>query len=283
MALRIFNNLISYTAQRYLGENNNRLSQVFARIASGVRIQKSSDDSASLHASEALNTDARTLRQGIRNLNDGLSMLNVADGAVAEQTSIIGRMRELAMQSATGTIGTTERKSVDLEFRAIKNELDRIAKTTEFNGLKILDGALSSNASDHIILQLGLNSEQVNQINLNRDTNINSVTAANLDINILSLAEKNSASKAVTKLKDALQKLSGIRARLGATQNRLTRSINTQLSAAQNLTAAGATMKDADMASEFAHLTKESILVQSSSAMIGQANLFPQGVIQLLP
>ena len=123
----------------------------------------------------------------------------------------------------------------------------------------------------------------LNQINLNRDTNINSVTAANLDINILSLAEKNSASKAVVQLKEALQKLSGIRARLGATQNRLTRAINTQLSAAQNLTAAGATMKDADMASEFAHLTKESILVQSSSAMIGQANLFPQGVIQLLP
>ena len=89
------------------------------------------------------------------------------------------------MQSATGTIGSTERKTVDLEFHAVKNEFDRIAKTTEFNGLKILDGALSSNASDHIILQLGLNSEQVNQINLNRDANVNSVTAANLDINIL--------------------------------------------------------------------------------------------------
>ena len=98
MALRIFNNLASYSAQRLLGQNNNRLSQVFARVSSGIRIQKGSDDSASLATSESLNSDARTLRQGVRNLNDGLSMLNVADGAIAEQTSIVIRMRELEIQ-----------------------------------------------------------------------------------------------------------------------------------------------------------------------------------------
>ena len=181
---------------RILGQNNDRLSQVFSRISSGIRIQKSSDDSAGLMASEALNTDARTLRQGVRNLNDGLSMLNVADGAIAEQTSIVGRMRELAMQSATGTIGSTERQTVNLEFRAIKSELDRIAKTTEFNGLKILNGALSSSTSEHIVLQLGLNSDDFNRININRDVNITKTTAEGLGLNLLSIVSKNSASKA---------------------------------------------------------------------------------------
>lgn len=283
MALRIFNNLVSYSAQRLLGNNNDRLSQVFARIASGVRIQRGSDDSASLMASENLKTDARTLRQGVRNLNDGLSMLNVADSSIAEQTNIIIRMRELAMQSATGTIGTTERQTVNLEFTAIKNELDRIAKTTEFNDLKILDGALSVGAAQDILLQVGLNSHKMNQIHLNRDVNVSSTTALNLGLDRMSVKTKDNALNAVHNLKNIVNKLNDVRARLGATQNRISRAINTQLSAAENLTAAGATMKDADMASEFAHLTKESILVQSSSAMIGQANLFPQGVIQLLP
>ena len=136
MALRIFNNLVSHNAQRYLGQNNDRLSRVFARISSGIRLQRTSDDSASLATSEALKADARTLRQGVRNLNDGLSMLNVADGAIAEQTSIVIRMRELAMQSATGTIGITERLTVNLEFRAIRNELDRIAKPLNLTGSK---------------------------------------------------------------------------------------------------------------------------------------------------
>ena len=283
MALRIFNNLISYKAQRTLGQNNDRLSQVFARISSGTRIQRSSDDSASLATSEALRADARTLRQGIRNLNDGISMLNVADGAIGEQTGIVIRMRELAMQSATGTIGKTERQSINLEFSAIRQEFDRIAKTTEFKGIKILNGDISSSATKKIMLQFGLNSDKANRINLNRDVNVSPVTSEKLGLNKLSVTSKNSAALAVNDIKSTVKKLTDIRARLGATQSRLERVVNTQLSAAENLTAAGATMKDADLALEFADLTKESILVQSSSAMIGQANLFPQGVIQLLP
>ena len=133
------------------------------------------------------------------------------------------------------------------------------------------------------MLQLGLNSDKVNRINLNRDVNITAVTTEKLGLNKLSVTNKNVAASAVNDIKSTVKKLTDIRARLGATQSRLERGVNTQLSAAENLTAAGATMKDADLALEFADLTKESILVQSSSAMIGQANLFPQGVIQLLP
>ena len=283
LALRIFNNLVSYSAQRLLGENNNKLSQVFSRISSGQRIQKSSDDSAGLMTSEALRSDVRTLRQGVRNLNEGISLLNVVDGAINEEVSILIRMRELSQQSATGTIGATERQSTNLEFSAMRTELNRISKTTEYNGIKLLDGSLSSTASNQISIQFGLDSKDNNNININRTVNVTSLTALSLNLNALSIATQDGAVKANEELQVTMNRLNKIRGRLGSTHNILERSLNNALTSAENLTAAGSTISDADMASEFAHLTKQQILVQSSSSMIGQANLFPQGVIQLLP
>ena len=283
LALRIFNNLVSYSAQRLLGENNNKLSQVFSQIASGQRIQKSSDDSAGLMTSENLRSDARTLRQGVRNLNQGISLLNVVDGAISEETSILIRMRELSQQAATGTIGATERQSTTLEFDAMRTELNRISKTTEFNGIKLLDGSLSSSASNHMSIQFGLDSKDDSNININRTVNVTSLTALSLNLNALSIATQDGAVKANEELQVTLNSLNKIRGRLGSTQNRLEKTLNHALASAENLTAAGSTISDADMASEFARLTKQQILVQSSSSMIGQANLFPQGVIQLLP
>jgi len=283
LALRIFNNLVSYSAQRLLGENNNKLSQVFTRIASGQRIQKTLDDSAGLMASENLRSDARTLRQGVRNLNEGISLLNVVEGAINEEVSILIRMRELSQQSATGTIGATERQSTNLEFDAMRTELNRISNTTEFNGIKLLDGTLSSAAPNHMSIQFGLNSTDDSNININRAVNVTSLTALSLNLNDLSITTQDGAVKANDELITTLNSLSKIRGRLGSTHNRLERSLNNALTSAENLTAAGSTISDADMASEFANLTKQQILVQSSSSMIGQANLFPQGVIQLLP
>ena len=283
LALRIFNNLASYSAQRLLGENNNKLSQVFSRISSGKRILKSSDDTAGLMTSQALKSDVRTLRQGVRNLNEGISLLKVGDGAINEEVSILIRMRELSQQASTGTIGATERQSTNLEFDAMRAELNRISKTTEFNGIKLLDGTLSSKASDHISLQFGLDSKADNNININRAVNITSLTALSLKLNSLSIATQDGAVKANEQIDETITNLNTIRGRLGSTQNRLERSLNNILTTAENLTAAGSTISDADMASEFAHLTKQQILVQSSSSMVGQANLFPQGVIQLLP
>ena len=283
MALRIFNNLVSYSAQRLLGENNNKLSQVFSRISSGQRIQKSSDDSAGLMTSEALRSDVRTLRQGVRNLNEGISLLNVVDGAINEEVSILIRMRELSQQSATGTIGATERQSTNLEFDAMRTELNRISKTTEYNGIKLLDGSLSSTASNQISIQFGLDSKDNSNININRAVNVTSLTALSLNLNALSIATQDGAVKANEELQVTMNRLNKIMGRLGSTHNRLERALNNTLTSAENLTAAGSTISDADMASEFAHLTKQQILVQSSSSMIGQANLFPQGVIQLLP
>ena len=283
LALRIFNNLASYSAQRLLGENNNKLSQVFSRISSGKRILKTSDDTAGLMTSEALKSDVRTLRQGIRNLNEGISLLKVGDGAINEEVSILIRMRELSQQASTGTIGATERQSTNLEFDAMRAELNRISKTTEFNGIKLLDGSLSSKASDHISLQFGLDSKADNNININRAVNITSLTALSLKLNSLSIATQDGAVKANKQIDETITNLNTIRGRLGSTQNRLERSLNNILTTAENLTAADSTISDADMASEFAHLTKQQILVQSSSSMVGQANLFPQGVMQLLP
>ena len=283
LALRIFNNLVSYSAQRLLGENNNKLSQVFSRISSGQRIQKSSDDSAGLMTSEALRSDVRTLRQGVRNINAGISLLNVVDGAISEEVSILIRMRELSQQASTGTIGATERQSTNLEFDAMRTELNRISKTTEYNGIKLLDGSLSSAASEHISIQFGLDSKDDNNININRAVNVTSLTALRLNLNALSIATQDGAVKANDELQVTMNRLNKIRGRLGSTHNILERSLNNTLTSAENLTAAGSTISDADMASEFARLTKQQILVQSSSSMIGQANLFPQGVIQLLP
>ena len=283
MALRIFNNLASYSAQRLLSDNNNKLSRIFSRIASGERIQQTSDDSAGMMTAEALKSDVRTLRQGVRNLNEGLSLLNVVDGALNEEVSIVIRMRELATQAATGTIGTTERQTTNLEFSAMRSELNRIANTTEFNGIKVLDGSLSSAASNHTTIQFGLNSNDVSSVDLNRTVNITALTALNLKLNALSISSQSGAATATEALKVTLDTMTEIRGRLGSTQNRLNRTLNNTLTAAENLTAAGSVIGDADLASDFAHLTKQQILVQSSSAMIGQANLFPQGVIQLLP
>ena len=283
LALRIFNNLVSYSAQRLLSENNNKLSQVFSRISSGQRIQKSSDDSAGLMTSVALSSDVRTLRQGVRNLNEGISLLNIIDGAISEEASILIRMRELSQQSSTGTIGTTERHSTNLEFHAMRTELNRISKTTEYNGIKLLDGSLSSTASNQISIQFGLDSKDNNNININRAVNVTSLTALSLNLNALSIATQDGAVKANEELQVTMNRLSKISGRLGSTHNILERSLNNTLTSAENLTAAGSTISDADMASEFANLTKQQILVQTSSSMIGQANLFPQGVIQLLP
>ena len=283
MAIRIYNNLVSNSAQRLLGHNADTLGQVFARVSSGVRIQKSADDSAGMMTSELLKSDSRTLKQGVRNLNEGISLLNVADGAIQEEVSIVIRMRELATQSATGTIGSTERQTTQLEFSAMRSEFDRIAKTTEFNGKKLLDGSLSSNAKDHLSLQFGLNSNDVNRTNINREVNIKSLKAQDLNLNSLSISTQEGALNASVKMEKLLNNLSSIRGRLGSTQNKIGRTLNSTLVAVQNLTAAGSIIKDADLASELADLTKHQILVQSSSAMIGQANLFPQGAIQLLP
>ena len=189
MPIRIFNNIPSLNAQRILGVNNDRLARSVERISSGIRINRGSDDAAGLAISEALRSDIRALRQAVRNANDGISLINVTEGALNEQSGILIRLRELASQAATGTVGSSERQTIQLEFDALRLEIDRIANTTEFNGQKLVDGSLSSNitANNQILIQVGINNNKESRINLNEQVNLGAVTSSALEISNLSL------------------------------------------------------------------------------------------------
>ena len=189
MAIRIFNNIASLNSQRLLGNNNDRLSQSVERISSGLRINRASDDAAGLAISEGLRSDIRALRQAVRNSNDGISLVNITEGALNEQGSMLIRLRELASQAATGTTGSTERATIQLEFNSLRNEIDRITATTEFNGQKLIDGSLSSSiaSTSQVFIQVGIDNSVNSRINLNEQINLQAVTASALSIDTLSV------------------------------------------------------------------------------------------------
>ncbi|MEE9258069.1 MAG: flagellin [Nitrospinaceae bacterium] len=284
MALRIFTNLPSLNSQRHLELNRLELGIRITRIASGIRLTKSSDDSAALSISESLRSDVAALKQGARNLNDGLAMINTSEGALAESSSILIRLRELASQAATGTIGQTERTTLNLEFLALIKEMDRISATTEFNGQKLVDGSLAANvgANATLVLQVGINSEEANRINLNQELNLTEVSSRALGLDDERISTEAGALRAMDALSSAVDELISIRGRVGAVQNRLARAINLLNDTIEGLTQAVSTIRDADLAEEIAALTKGQILVQAAAAMVGQANLIPQSVLTLL-
>tara|TARA_B110000438_G_scaffold243487_1_gene243518 strand:+ start:441 stop:1298 length:858 start_codon:yes stop_codon:yes gene_type:complete len=284
MAIRIFNNIPSLNAQRILGVNNSRLSQSVERISSGIRINKASDDAAGLAISESLRSDIRSLRQAVRNANDGVSLLNVTEGALNESSSILIRLRELASQAATGTVGSTERQTIQLEFSALRSEVDRIAATTEFNGIKLVDGSLASSvsAATQIMIQVGIDSKSSSRINLNDEVDLTAMTSTGLNIHNLSVTGSAEALTALDEVNTAIAKITQGRGKIGAVQNRLIRAISTIAVAVENLSSAESSIRDADIAEEVALLTRNQILVQAATAMVGQANLIPQSVLQLL-
>jgi flagellin len=284
MPLRIFNNLSSQVAQSRLDRNSRNLEKTIVTVASGERVQNSSDDGASLAISESLRSDARSFRQGLRNIQDGLSLINnVEEGGLSSIAEILIRTREIASQSSTGTIGSTERKAFQLEFEAQRQEINRITSTNEFLGQKLLNGSLSRDATgDDVIIHMGLDSSTKNRINLNETLNLQATTTSGLGINDLDISTADGAREALVKIQEAVDNLSGARARVGATQNRLNRAIQHLGVNIENLTAAASTISDADVAEELTVLTKQLLLVQSSSAMVGQANLIPEGVLLLL-
>jgi len=284
MAVRIFNNIPSLTAQRILGVNNNRLSLSVERISSGIRINRAADDAAGLAISEGLRSDIRALRQAVRNASDGISLLNVTEGALNEQAGILIRLRELASQAATGTVGSTERATIQLEFSALRSELDRISATTEFNGLKLIDGNLASGvaATSHTLIQIGIDSTANSRIDLNTQLDLTSIDSTQLAIHNLSVTASAEALTSLDKINEAIGSITASRGKVGAVQNRLTRSIANLSVSVENLTAAESSIRDADIAEEVAELTRNQILVQTATAMVGQANLIPQSVLQLL-
>jgi len=284
MAVRIFNNIPSITAQRILGQNNDRLAKSIERISSGIRINRGADDAAGLAISEGLRSDIRALRQATRNANDGISLINVTEGALNEQSGILIRLRELASQAATGTVGSTERQTVQLEFSALRNELTRIAQTTEFNGTGLIDGTLASSATsaNHVLIQIGIDSSTNSRLNLNTEIDLAAVTSSVLGLHTLSVTGASEALTALTAINTAIASVTATRGKVGAIQNRLQRSVSALSITSENLQAAESAIRDADVAEEIAQLTRNQILVQTSTAMVGQSNLIPQSVLQLL-
>jgi flagellin len=284
MPVRIFNNIPSLNAQRILGTNNDRLAQSVERISSGIRINRGADDAAGLAISEALRSDIRALRQAVRNANDGISLINVTEGALNEQSSILIRLRELASQAATGTVGSTERQTIQLEFNALRSEIDRISATTQFNGQGLVDGSLASStvSANQVLIQVGIDSGANSRINLNTEVDLSAVTASSLSIDTLSLTSAAGALTALDTINTAISTVTQGRGKVGAVQNRLSRSVANLSVTIENLQAAESSIRDADIAEEIATLTRNQILVQSSTAMVGQANLIPQSILQLL-
>ena len=284
MAIRIFNNTASLNAQRILGANNDRLAKSVERISSGIRINRAADDAAGLAISEGLRSDIRASRQAVRNANDGISVINITEGALNEQASILIRLRELASQASTGTVGSTERQTIQLEFDALRLEIDRIAATTEFNGQNLVDGSLASSVSsgNQIFIQVGIDSSADSRINLNTSINLTAVTSSSLSIDTLSVTSSEGALSALDSINTSIATVTQGRGKVGAVQNRLARTIANLSITVENLVAAESQMRDADIAHEVALLTRNQILVQASTAMVGQANLIPQSVLQLL-
>ena len=269
MPIRIFNNIPSLNAQRILGINSERLAKSVERISSGIRINRGADDAAGLAISEALRSDIRALRQAVRNASDGISLINVTEGALNEQAGILIRLREMASQAASGTVGSTERQTIQLEFTALRNEIDRIAATTEFNGQKLVDGSLASSVSSsaHLLIQVGLDSTADSRINLNTQIDLASVTSTILAIDTLSVTSAANALSALDTVNTAITTVTQGRGKVGAVQNRLVRTIANLSISVENLTAAESSIRDADIAEEVALLTRNQILVQAATAM----------------
>jgi flagellin len=281
---KIFNNIASLNAQRILSINSQRLAGSVERIASGLRINRGSDDAAGLAVSDSLRSDIRALGQAIRNANDGISLASVADGALNEQSGILIRLRELSSQASTGTVGSTQRQTISLEFNSLRSEIDRISATTAFNGQNLVDGSLASTVAtaSHVLIQIGLDSSANSRIDLNTQLDLSAVTSTALGLSILSVTSAAAALTALSSINSALTTINQGRGKVGAVQNRLSRAVSNLSVSVENLQAAESSIRDSDIAAEVADLTKNQILVQSATAMVGQANLIPRSVLTLL-
>ncbi|MBF0634095.1 MAG: flagellin FliC [Nitrospinae bacterium] len=287
--MRVYNNLYSVTSQRHLDTNSNALRGSLEKLSSGLRINRGADAAAGLAISEGLRSDIRSLQQATRNANDGVSLINTAEGALSEQASILVRMRELAAQSATGTVGSTERQTINREFTALRNEIDRISSVTEFNGQKLLNGAMSADAatlatsgSNSVAIQIGMQATVNDRISLNQQVDLTAIDSTGLNITDISVTHASSALDSMTRLDSALSKVTEARGKLGAVQNRLVHTINNLAVSSENLQAAESQIRDADYASEISAFTRNQIMVQASTSILAQSNLVPQSVLQLL-
>ncbi len=253
-----------------------RVSKSLERLSSGLRINRASDDAAGLAISEGLKAQIRGLDVAVRNAADGISVVQTADGALDEVSSILIRLRELATQSATGTVTNTQREYLNDEFQTLVEEITRIGEATEFNGLKLLDGSEGT-----IDLHVGIGSAPSSSIGLNlrRDFTAAGLAISTLDI---SSAPGMAAQPTILRLQEALESVSRGRAVMGAMQNRLESTIRVNMNYRENLSAANSRIRDVDIAQETSELTSAQILQQVAISMLSQANAAPNLALRLL-
>ena len=275
MGLRIYNNVEAQNAHRQLQQTNANISKAMERLSSGLRINRAGDDAAGLAVSEVMRSQIRGMQVATRNSQDGISLVQVADGAIGSVTDMLQRVRDLAVQAANGTLTDTQRGNLDKEVQNILLEINRVGSDTEFNGVKILAGSVATAASA-ITLQIGANGGQ------NIAFTIGTISVSDLGISGLAVSTQASASAAIASLDAAVASLNTQRALMGAIQNRLEQTIARLGVTAENLQAAESRIRDADMAAEMIYFTKNQILQQSGTAMLAQANQAPQSVLQLL-
>ncbi len=276
MGLRINTNVASLAAQRNLGVNMRNNNDNLRKLSSGERITKAGDDAAGLAISENLKSQIRGVRQAGRNASDAVSMIQTAEGGLNEISNIVIRLRELAVQAASDTVGDTERKFSDMEFQQLKEEIDRISKSSEFNGTKLLDGS-----SGVLEFQIGIRNDPVLD-RLRYDGTTNNSTLLGLGLQDEAVSSKLSAQNTLQRLDDALVQVNGIRANLGATQNRLGSAVTNLQISDENLSAAKSRIRDVDVASESADMTRNNILVQAGTSVLAQANQQPNIALKLL-
>ena len=274
MGLRVNTNSASINAQRNLASVSEKLSGNFRRLSTGLRISTAADDAAGLAISERLRSQIRSLDQAKRNANDGISMVQTAEGALNEVSSILTRLRELAIQSSNGSVSNQDKETLDQEFQSLVSEVNRIGASTEFSGIKLLDGSTSS-----VSFQVGFGTTA--------GTDTLSVTlspslSTSLSLNSLDIGSGGATTTAITNIDTAINTVSGLRGTLGAIQNRLGSTINNLAIQVENLSAAESRIRDVDVAYETAQLTRNQILQQASIAVLGQANSLPQSALRLL-
>ena len=274
MAMTINTNMASLNAQRNLSKTQGLMNLSIQRLSSGLRINSAKDDAAGLGISTRFVSQIRGLNQAVRNANDGISQLQVAEGAMQEVTNILGRMRELAVQSAnTSTYDdTTDRASMQNEVDQLVEEIGRISDSTEFNGVNLLKTAGT------LTFQVGANNGQTISVALVAIT----TAATSLDIATASVGTATDAGALLHTIDGALDVVSGARGSMGAVQNRLESTIANLMNVSENMSAANGRIVDADFAAETANLTKQQILAQAGTAMLAQAKQLPQMVLQLL-
>jgi flagellin len=276
MGFRINTNVASLQAQTSLNKVSKESQESFSKLSSGSRITKAADDAAGLAISEKLKAEIRSSQQANRNANDGVSMIQVAEGGLNETSNILTRMRELAIQAASDTVGESERGMANLEYQQLKSEMDRISQVTEFNGKKLLNGS-----GDKYEFQVGTKGDEFeNRISF--DAAQMSSGIESMGVSSVEIASKEGAQESLSNLDGAIEKISGQRAVLGALQNRLVSTSNNLQTNVENMSAANSRIRDVDYAEETAKQARNQIISAAGTSVLAQANVSGQSALKLI-